>query len=353
MAHVAVTDCCLLCYRKSLHFVLGAICTRSRVWVGACGLARRLYQFFGDCELSRSGKRHVAQQLFCSHEADCPNAVYCCRASCCLNLPRYPRDSRYNTVSSHAADWFEALILIVYAYGGFESALFPSGEARDPRKDAPIALCVAVVTATFLYVALQYVVIHILPHAAATSTPAADVAKRLLGSLGASLLTAGILVSLYGSLSANMLETPRLTFAMGEQGDFPKFFAAIHPRFRSPHLSIAAFALLLTAFSIGGTFRGNAILSAGSRLFVYAATAAALPVLRRKHPSADAFRLPFGIAFSVLALVFTGLLVARIQIRDLIVIAAAFTVGTLNWLWARRIPSAPSVLGANGVESGL
>jgi APA family basic amino acid/polyamine antiporter len=258
-----------------------------------------------------------------------------------------------DTVSSHAADWFEALILIVYAYGGFESALFPSGEARDPRKDAPIALCVAVITATFLYVALQYVVIHILPHAAATSTPAADVAKRLLGSLGASLLTVGILVSLYGSLSANMLETPRLTFAMGEQGDFPKFFAAIHPRFRSPHLSIAAFALLLTAFSIGGTFKGNAILSAGSRLFVYAATAAALPVLRRKHPSADAFRLPFGIAFSVLALVFTGLLVARIQIRDLIVIAAAFSVGVLNWLWARRIPSALSVLAANGVESGL
>ena len=55
----------------------------------------------------------------------------------------------------------------------------------------------------------------------------------------------------------------------------------------------------------------------------------------------------------MLALVFTGLLVARIQIRDLIVIAAAFTVGALNWLWARRIPSAPSVLAANGVESGL
>src|SRR2546427_155698 len=119
-----------------------------------------------------------------------------------------------DAVSSHASDWFEALILIVYAYGGFESALFPSGETRDPRKDAPIALCIALLTATFLYVALQYVVIHILPHTAATSTPAADVAKRLVGSLGASLLTAGILVSIYGSISANMLQTPRLTFAM-------------------------------------------------------------------------------------------------------------------------------------------
>jgi basic amino acid/polyamine antiporter, APA family len=243
-----------------------------------------------------------------------------------------------DAVSPHVSDWFEALILMVYAYAGFESALFPSGETRDPRKDAPIALCIALVTAMFLYVALQYVVIHILPHAAATSTPAADVARRLVGSLGASLLTAGILLSIYGSLSANMLETPRLTFAMGEQGDFPKFFAAIHPRFRSPHLSIMAFALLFSAFSIGGSYRGNVILSTVSRLFVYAATAAALPVLRRKRPSAEAFRLRLGTAFAVLALTFSGVLIARVQTHELRVIVFSFAVAALNWLWARRTP---------------
>jgi amino acid transporter len=240
-------------------------------------------------------------------------------------------------VSPNASDWFEALILMVYAYGGFESALFASGEARDPRKDAPTALFIALVTATFLYIAVQHVVIHILPHAAETSTPAADVAKRLVGSLGSSFLTVGILVSIYGYLSANMLHTPRLTFAMGEQGDFPRFFSAIHPRFHSPHLSIIVFAFLLMTFSIAGSFKGNAILSAVSRLFVYACSAAALPVLRKRHPFADAFRLPFGIFFCLLALVFTGVLVTGIQTRDLMVIAVAFTVGTLNWLWARRI----------------
>ena len=233
-----------------------------------------------------------------------------------------------DSVSPHSSDWFEALILMVFAYGGFESALFASGEARHPRKDAPTALFMAVATATFLYIALQHVVIHTLPHAAATSTPATDVAKRLVGPLGSAFLTAGILVSIYGYLSAGMLITPRLTFAMGEQGDFPRFFAAIHPRFQSPHLSIVVFASLLTSFSIAGGFRGNAILSGGSRLFAYAASVAALPVLRRKQPSADAFRLPFGVVFSVLALVFTGVLVTRIPVRDLIVIAVAFAVAT-------------------------
>jgi len=244
-------------------------------------------------------------------------------------------------VSPNASDWFEALILMVYAYAGFESALFASGETRDPRKDAPTALLIALVTATFLYISIQHIVIHILPHAAATPTPAADVAKRLVGPVGSSFLTVGILVSIYGSLSASMLHTPRLMFAMGEQGDFPRLFAAVHPRFRSPHLSIVAFAVLLILFSIGGNFRGNAILAAASRLFVYACVAAALPVLRRKDPSADAFRLPFGIAISMLALLFTGVLVTRIRIGNLMVMAFAFTLATLNWLYARGIPQSP------------
>jgi amino acid transporter len=256
-------------------------------------------------------------------------------------------------VSPNASDWFEALILMVYAYGGFESALFASGEARDPRKDAPTALLIALVTATFLYIAVQHIVIHALPHAAATTTPAADVAKRLVGPLGSSFLTVGILVSIYGYLSANMLHTPRLTFAMGEQGDFPSFFAAVHPQFRSPHLSITAFTLMLLAFSIAGSFRGNAILAATSRLFVYASMAAALPVLRRKHPSADAFRLPFGTVFSVLALVFTGVLITRIGIGELVIIAVAFAVSILNWLWARRRIESPRIPATSRIETGI
>ena len=240
------------------------------------------------------------------------------------------------TISSSASDWFEAIILMFYAYGGFESALIASGESRDPRRDAPIALLIALVTAAALYTSVQYVVIHMLPNAATTATPAADVAMRLVGPLGASLFTIAILVSIYGYLGANMLHTPRLTFAMGEQGDFPRFFAAVHPRFQSPHLSIIAFALLLVVFSIAGSFRWNAILSAASRLFVYGCIAAALPVLRRKNPSADAFRLPCGLFFATLAVVVAALLVTRIHVAEITIIAATSIVAVINWLSVRR-----------------
>ena len=214
-------------------------------------------------------------------------------------------------VTPSASDWFDSLTLMVYAYAGFEAAFLVSGETRDPRKDAPFALLVSIATATLVFVSLQYVVIHILPDAAASAKPAADAARRFLGPLGASLVAGGALVSIYGYLSANLLHAPRLTFAMGEQGDFPGWFAAVHPRFRTPYISILLFALLVIGFSVAGSFRWNAILSVLARIFVYGAVAAALPALRRKQPHADAFRLPAGHVFAALSLVFMVVLATQ------------------------------------------
>ncbi len=233
------------------------------------------------------------------------------------------------------ANCFQAILLMVYAYGGFEAALFASGEASDPRKDAPVALLIAMVTATLLYICVQVVVIYTLANPGATTKPAVDSARQFLGPIGVTLVAVGTLISVYGYLSANMLHTPRVTFAMGERGDFPSFFAAIHPRFRTPHLSIVVFAVMLILFSIGGDFRWNASLSAISRLFMYGAVVAALPALRRKFPEGGTFRLPAGKFFALLGLAFTGVLVAQMHRTELIVMCITFAVALLNWLWAR------------------
>jgi APA family basic amino acid/polyamine antiporter len=157
-----------------------------------------------------------------------------------------------------------------------------------------------------------------------------------LAPLGVQIVAAGTLVSAYGYLSANILHTPRVTFAMGERGDFPAFFARIHPRFRTPHVSIAIFALALLLFSIAGNFKWNAMLSSVSRLFVYGTVAAALPVLRKKQPDADAFRLPYGNVIAALALLFTVVMITRMHVGELIVISITATLAFLNWLWARN-----------------
>ena len=234
-------------------------------------------------------------------------------------------------VPATTADWFAAIILMVYAYGGFDAALFAAAETRNPRQDVPAALLLALAGCTILFVSLQYVVIHTLPDTAATTKPLVDAARRLSGPLGGSFVAIGSLISIYGYLSANMLHTPRLTFALGEQGDFPRLFASIHPRFRTPSVSIVTFAVLLLLFAIAGNFRWNATLSVVSRLFVYGSIAAALPALRRKHPNADALRLPGGWIFSLLALVFTAVLITQTDVGGIAVVAITFGIALLNW----------------------
>ena len=238
--------------------------------------------------------------------------------------------------ATHAtsADWFEAVLLMMYSYGGFEAALIASGETRDARKDIPFALFTAIAATTLLYIAVQYLVIHTIPNAGASSAPVVDSARRFLPHLGVRIVAAGTLVSAYGYLGANMLHTPRITFAMGERGDFPAFFGRVHPLFRTPHVSIVIFAMLLLLFSIAGDFRWNAMLSSVARLFVYGSVAAALPVLRKKHPQAEGFRVPGGILFAALALLFAGVLVTRMQQGEFIVIAITASLAFINWLWA-------------------
>jgi APA family basic amino acid/polyamine antiporter len=238
--------------------------------------------------------------------------------------------------STTASDWFEALLLMIYSYGGFEAALIASGETRDARKDIPFALFTAITATTLLYIAVQYLVIHTIPDAGTSSAPVVDSARRFLSPLGVRIVAAGTLVSAYGYLSANMLHTPRITFAMGERGDFPAFFGQIHPRFRTPHLSIVIFAVVLLVFSIAGNFKWNAMLSSVARLFVYGSVAAALPALRKKHPHADRFRLPFGISIAALALLFTGVLVTRMHMGELKVISTTAALAFVSWLWTRN-----------------
>jgi hypothetical protein len=89
-------------------------------------------------------------------------------------------------------------------------------------------------------------------------------------------------------------------------------------------------------FSIAGSFRWNVILSAASKLLVYGCISAALPVLRRKHPSANAFRLPCGLLFVALALIFTLVLVTKIHMGEVAVISATFFVALFTWVGARQ-----------------
>ena len=247
------------------------------------------------------------------------------------NAPRLPS-------TGDAGAWLKAMLLLVFAYGGFETALTPMAEAKDPRRDTVFALFVALIICTILYTLTQWIVIGALPDPANSTRPLADAARLILGSKGAGLVAIGALVSCYGYLSAKMLAVPRVTFALAGEGDFPVWFAAIHPRFRTPYVSILLFALLIWMLALFGNFAWNLTLSAVARLFYYAMGCAALPVLRKKQPEVQRFRLPGGTFFAVLGIAICLVLITRVDLSGSIILVATITAAFINWLWVRNPP---------------
>ncbi|HEV7514362.1 MAG TPA: APC family permease [Candidatus Acidoferrum sp.] len=240
-------------------------------------------------------------------------------------------------VESHPVGvWMNAVLLLVYAFSGFESALIPVGEVKSPGRNIPIALMLALPVVATIYFLVQVVVVHTLANSAQTPRPLWASAHVVGGDAMATIVALGALLSTFGSMAANMIANPRLTFAFAKQGDFPRCFAAIHRRYQTPYISIVTFAILFWALAVLGTFRWNATLSAISRLFAYIITCAALPMLRKQFPGQESFRLPGGVVFAVVGITFAMVLASRMSIAELIALAITAAISFLNWLVVRR-----------------
>ncbi len=245
--------------------------------------------------------------------------------------------------SSPIGQWMKAVLLLVFAYGGFETALAPMSEAKNPRRDAPFALFIALLLCTAIYALIQWVVVGVVPDVLHSSRPLADVARFAVGPLGAALVAIGALISFYGYLSAKILAMPRVPFALAEQGDFPKVFASVHRRFHTPYVSILAFAALVWVFALIGEFKWNVTLSAVARLLYYGVGCAALPILRRKQPEGAMFRLPAGNLFAVLGIVLCLVLVTRVDFGQSLILAGTIALAFLNWIMVARRPQRDTV----------
>jgi amino acid transporter len=198
----------------------------------------------------------------------------------------------------------QSVMLLVYAFTGFEMAVIPAGEVRDPGRDVPRALLIGMSVVVAFYVGIQAVCIGTLPELATSQRPLADAAARFLGSGGAMMITAGILVSLAGNLNVLILAASRTIFAMAEGGALPAGLAAVHPRFRTPAVAVLATTAVMLALALSHTFIYLVTVSTVARLVTYFATCGALPMLRQRRGGAPAtgFRLRGGIWISAAAM---------------------------------------------------
>lgn len=247
-----------------------------------------------------------------------------------------PAAENASAVTPTLAQWSDALVVLIFACGGFEAAVIPAGETKDPRRDAPFALFTALALVTTFYLLIHFVAMRALPDLAHSERPLADAARVFSGPAGAAVIALGAIVSTAGWLAGSVITSPRLTFALAERGDFPAFFARVNPRYRTPHVSILLWAAIVIALALTGGFLWNATLSGITRLVTYGAACAAVIRLRRRQPGAAAFRVPGGDILALLGIAFCVALAWRLTAEQAAIVGGVAVIATVNWIAVRR-----------------
>jgi APA family basic amino acid/polyamine antiporter len=241
----------------------------------------------------------------------------------------------WGSAQPSTANWMKAMVLLVFAYGGFETALTPMGEAKNPKRDAAFAVFVMLVACTTIYALVQWVVVGVLGPGSTTDRPLAEVARLTMGNRGAALVAVGALISVYGYLSAKLLGMPRVTFALAKNGDLPQVFASVSKVFQTPWFSILFYALIVWGLAMMGSFTWNVTLSVVARLFYYAVVCAALIALRRRPEGSARFRLPGGPMFAIVGIGICLALATQVDLSKSIILGITLAAAILNWIWAR------------------
>jgi amino acid transporter len=238
----------------------------------------------------------------------------------------------------------QSVLLLIYAFTGFEMATIPAGEVRDPKRNLPHALLIAIAVVASLYILIQLVCVGTLPGLAQSQRPLADAGTVFMGAAGGAIISVGAIISITGNLNILVLSGSRVPFAMAEQRQLPSLIAKVHRRFSTPYVAILFTTGLMLLFTLKSSFREALTISAIARLVTYGATCLSLPVFRRRSDTPPAaFRLRGGTLIAVLALILTAWLLTSAR-KEAVAAAIAATVGMVIYLayrWTQK-SSAPN-----------
>ena len=180
-----------------------------------------------------------------------------------------------------------AMIACLLSYDGWVALSFVAGEVKDPKRNLPLALAVGLALAIAIYVVANVAYLRVLTPQEIAAAPrvGALVAERTMGTAGGAFVSATILLSIVGAINGWAMATPRIYFAQARDGLFFRRFAAVHPRFQTPYLSIVMFGAWSALLAITGTYETLASYAMYAAWIFYGLTAFAVPVLRRKQPN--------------------------------------------------------------------
>jgi APA family basic amino acid/polyamine antiporter len=200
---------------------------------------------------------------------------------------------------------FAGLVPAMFTYGGWQNANFVVEEMRDPERNLPRAILLGVAIVIVVYLLSNVAYVHVLsaPVLAATQTPAAELARRVLGPHGADALSVLVIISTFGFLNLALMTAPRVYYAMARDGLFFETVARVSPRSHVPVAAIATQGVLAALFTLGNAYDRLVGYAVFADWIFFALAGAALMVFRRTRPDAPRpYRAPL---YPVLPLVFT------------------------------------------------
>lgn len=228
-----------------------------------------------------------------------------------------------------------AAIILFFAFAGAESALSASGEIKNPSRTVPLGLFLGLVGILALYVGLQTVSQGVLGPELANNTeaPLAAVAQTVFGGWGGKMLLVAGVISIYATISGDMLNTPRVVYASARDGNLPKILGRVHPKYKTPYTAIIFMSAVVCSLALSGTFEKLAVVASGSVLVIYFAVSLAVIRLRLRDglPKPGEFRLPLGPTIPILSTLIVGWLLLQLSGAEALGLAALVGASVLMY----------------------
>jgi APA family basic amino acid/polyamine antiporter len=216
------------------------------------------------------------------------------------------------------ASFGPTLVLIFWAYAGFEISSIPAGEINYPGKTIPKSIVLGISIVTVFYLTTNTLLFgvrnwHLLatdiaPLATATNSTLAS--NALLALIGGTIVGVGALISVTGSNESGMIGTSRLSYALAADGLFPKAFARVHPKFKTPYMAVIIQSIIAVVASIIGSLSLLISVSVFFLAIAYLATSGSVLAIRRRGKSPQ-FRMRGGTIIPILGVMFSVYLISQ------------------------------------------
>ena len=227
------------------------------------------------------------------------------------------------------------VLLLLYAFIGFETVLITAGETEKPRTTIPKTLVLTVIATGIFYFLIMLVYNSVLPGVADPDATLIEVGRVLAGPVGVFAITLTAIFSIGGSLSSMMLAGPRLTFALAEHRLLPPWFKRIHERYSSPANSVMFLGGMAMLIAMSGSFVRLAIATSLARLISFIVCIAALPVIRRRADEetiSHAFRVSGGYTIPAVAFILCLWVIAQSTLDSWMIVGGLLVVGLIPFV---------------------